>query len=385
MRGVSVSIAMATYNGAAFLEPQLASIASQTRLPTELVVCDDGSTDHSLEIVEQFAARAPFEVRLVRNPARLGHAENFLQAARLCRGDVVAWSDQDDVWMPEKLARCAQEFELDPQVVLVVHSRQIGERVRAAGGEWISRGNRRRVLRRSVHTATSLPLDTSYPGYATVISRRVLQLADALAATLPGIVEQFFGHDTWTSFLATAVGKVALLPDVLVDYRQHPEQTSGGALPPQTMADRAKASAGLSQRSVDDDLRERASRAFFRASILTQLAAHLDAEAGFGLSAADFRDSLREQLRAAPEHDEGLLLSALARAGMWHSHGQVLRRRLELWRQRPATGPALSRLVRATTSGDYRSRDRGGLGPSSFARDLWRVADLRSAVGRHPA
>jgi glycosyltransferase involved in cell wall biosynthesis len=82
----SVSVAMATYNGAAFLDAQLASIAAQTRTPDELVVCDDGSSDGTVEIVERFARRAPFAVRLIRNEQRLGYGENFMKAARHCRG-----------------------------------------------------------------------------------------------------------------------------------------------------------------------------------------------------------------------------------------------------------------------------------------------------------
>ena len=80
MTAASVSVVMATYNGAKFLEPQLASIAGQTRLPDELVVCDDQSSDESVEILERFASRAPFHVRVVRNPERLGCAGNFLRS-----------------------------------------------------------------------------------------------------------------------------------------------------------------------------------------------------------------------------------------------------------------------------------------------------------------
>ena len=62
---------MTTYNGGRFLDEQLASIAAQTRQPTELVICDDGSVDDTAAIVERFAAQCPFEVRFVRNRVRL--------------------------------------------------------------------------------------------------------------------------------------------------------------------------------------------------------------------------------------------------------------------------------------------------------------------------
>ena len=71
---------MCTYNGGRFLEEQLLSIAGQTRLPFELVVCDDHSTDATCKIVQAFAASAPFPVRLYVNERNLGSTKNFEHA-----------------------------------------------------------------------------------------------------------------------------------------------------------------------------------------------------------------------------------------------------------------------------------------------------------------
>lgn len=105
-----ISVALCTRNGAHFLGAQLDSLLAQTRLPGELVVCDDASGDASVAVVEAFAMRAPFPVRLRRNDKRLGIGANFEQAIRLCEGDIVALCDQDDVWMPDKLARLTELF-----------------------------------------------------------------------------------------------------------------------------------------------------------------------------------------------------------------------------------------------------------------------------------
>ena len=99
-----ISIAMTTYNGERFLEEQLRSLIEQTTLPNELVVCDDGSTDRTQEILAQFAKRASFPVRIVINNHRLGWRENFLKAASLCSSEYIAFCDQDDVWLKDKLA-----------------------------------------------------------------------------------------------------------------------------------------------------------------------------------------------------------------------------------------------------------------------------------------
>ena len=119
------SVAMCTYNGAAYLEEQLDSIARQIRLPDELVVCDDNSSDESLRILRSFAARSAFPVRLHSNESNLGSTKNFEKAICLCSGDVIALADQDDVWHPEKLAILEREFSSTPDVGLVFTDAEI--------------------------------------------------------------------------------------------------------------------------------------------------------------------------------------------------------------------------------------------------------------------
>ena len=183
---LSVSVAMGAYNGTAFLEPQLASLAAQTRLPVELVVCDDNSRDDTVAVLERFAAQAPFEVRIVRNETNLGFGANFMKASGLCRGDLIAWCDQDDVWAPEKLARCVAAFETDPEAVLVVHSLQIGEGRRRRGAvvrgplsRYRSRRREERILRRRPrHDARSAPVEINARGNCCVLHRRLLEVAE---------------------------------------------------------------------------------------------------------------------------------------------------------------------------------------------------------------
>src|SRR6266481_8759069 len=103
MKRLPISVAMCTYNGGRFLAEQLESIAVQTRLPDELVVCDDRSTDESVEIVRNFARHAPFPVQLEINEENLGSTKNFEKAISLCQGEIVALADQDDVWYRHKL------------------------------------------------------------------------------------------------------------------------------------------------------------------------------------------------------------------------------------------------------------------------------------------
>ncbi len=97
----SLSIAMTTYNGERFLRQQLDSIYSQSKLPDEVVVCDDNSSDGTVAILEEYKVKYGLKY-YVNNPG-LGVNENFYKAISLCSGDYIALSDQDDIWLPNKI------------------------------------------------------------------------------------------------------------------------------------------------------------------------------------------------------------------------------------------------------------------------------------------
>ena len=106
----TVSVALATYNGGAYLAEQLQSMAAQTVPIDELIVGDDGSTDATLEVLREFAATAPFPVRIEINAHNLGYGENFCRIIGRCSGKYIFLSDQDDRWHPDKVERCLGTF-----------------------------------------------------------------------------------------------------------------------------------------------------------------------------------------------------------------------------------------------------------------------------------
>lgn len=102
-----VTILMATRNGAANLGAQLASFVAQTHPPAQVIVSDDGSGDGTLALLARFGAEHPgLGLRVITGPRR-GAAANFLHLLRALPADcgAVAFADQDDVWLPDKLAR----------------------------------------------------------------------------------------------------------------------------------------------------------------------------------------------------------------------------------------------------------------------------------------
>lgn len=114
---MKLSVAMCTYNGALYIEEQLDSILHQSVPVDEIVVCDDGSTDDTIKIIELYIEQNPnISWVLKKNPTNLGVVKNFEQALYLCTGDIIFLSDQDDVWENVKTERILSYFYQNPAV-----------------------------------------------------------------------------------------------------------------------------------------------------------------------------------------------------------------------------------------------------------------------------
>ncbi len=220
---LAISVALATYNGEKHLAEQLASLAEQTVLPYELVVTDDGSTDGTLHIVRAFAATAPFPVHVHSNAERLGYGGNFLHAASLCRGELIAFCDQDDRWLEAKLETCAGLFA-ESDIALVIHSAET----------WDGQTRLGRLFPVYEKTEITVPGITDpfalTPGFAVVFRRHLLALTsnNSRPGCLFGLSNgSVMAHDAWIWLLGSTTGKVAKLKDVLALYRQHGSNTVG--------------------------------------------------------------------------------------------------------------------------------------------------------------
>ena len=205
-----VSIAMTTYNGAEHLVAQLDSFLAQSVLPTELVVCDDGSTDNTVEILLGFKESAPFKVEIHVNASNLGFTQNFSKAMGLCMGDVVLLSDQDDVWESGKIRTLLDAFSANPRAMLIVHD---GKLVDADLG-WQG------VTKRGQIIAGFGSLESLVIGALTAYRREFGRFA------LP-VPNGIVGHDQWLHLLARLTGTRLVIDDVLQLIRRHGSNTSG--------------------------------------------------------------------------------------------------------------------------------------------------------------
>jgi glycosyltransferase involved in cell wall biosynthesis len=218
-----ISVALCTCEGERFLREQLESIRSQTRAPDEIVICDDVSGDGTAEIVERFAGESPFPVRFLRNERRLGSTKNFEKTIGLCAGDVIALSDQDDVWLHGKLSRIEDIFSGDPAIGAVFTDGEVvDEALRPLGyGLWQAhRPNRFQKIRlRNGNVFGALLNHNLVTGATMAFRSRFLPLL------LP--IPEEWVHDGWIALLVAAVAKVEAVPEPWIRYRRHERQQIG--------------------------------------------------------------------------------------------------------------------------------------------------------------
>lgn len=221
---VGISVAMATYNGEQYIEEQLASLAEQALLPRELVVCDDRSTDRTLELVRQFSRTAPFPVRIHVNDSNLGYADNFLRAASLCTGEWIAFCDQDDVWLPNKIARVTEAISAaDDELMLVAHTSLVGNEALEVAGLRLPDFRRDACVLR----ATRFSL-YCISGFSLVFRARLLREIDPKLRPVSRWEggEKLLGHDFWITILAHALGDSKYISEPLAIWRRHGRSTT---------------------------------------------------------------------------------------------------------------------------------------------------------------
>lgn len=118
---MKVSVAMATYNGAKYIEEQLASILKQTRAVDEVIICDDCSKDHTVTLIKNFIRNNQLQERwrISVNSKNLGYGSNFFQALAKTTGDLICFCDQDDIWVEDRIEVMTAIMEENPKILML--------------------------------------------------------------------------------------------------------------------------------------------------------------------------------------------------------------------------------------------------------------------------
>lgn len=317
---MTLAVVMATRDGAAFLDEQLDSLARQTRPPDRLIVSDDGSSDGTPDMVRRFASVAPFPVTLLEGPGT-GLADNFWHAAGAVRESLVAWADQDDVWHPDKLARCEQALTRTGAVSVTHRAAVVDDQLRPSGAMYPGYA-RDRVLMPLRGDPWHVP-----SGFATVFRSELLARVPFAGRPRSHQTGRAMNHDHVTALRAFTSAPRAQVADCLADYRQHGHNAAGDPTVRGLAAMRRAGAVGGQEYARQAEI-----AAEQGAWAATLPGAHPRTQEYFG---------------------------ALA---------ERVARRAEVYEGGGPVGRGL-RLARASRAGTYRGRSRGGFGARAVVRD----------------
>ncbi|HZK54080.1 MAG TPA: glycosyltransferase family 2 protein [Desulfosporosinus sp.] len=222
-----ISVALCTYNGEQYITQQIQSILNQTVLPDELIICDDASTDLTLDLLEKVSALSPIPIHIYKNEHNLGSTKNFEKAINLCQGDIIILADQDDLWYENKVEIFKDYFTHHPKVQAAFSN---GDMMDANGNNlgytlWdafklnsteqasLNKGKGFEVLlKHNVVTGAAMAFRTDYK---------------KLIFPIP----ELWIHDGWIILLLSAVGEIQCIDQTLIKYRKHALQQVGAVEP----------------------------------------------------------------------------------------------------------------------------------------------------------
>lgn len=221
----TIDIIMGTYNGEKYIREQIDSILKNSWKQWRLWICDDGSTDATKDIVAEYEAQYPEQIFWRPNAKNKGAAINFLDAARKMNGEYVMFCDQDDYWLPDKIASTLDAMKTAEEkygkhipITVFTDARVVDETLN--------------VLAESFHKSNKLntsQLDLSYMLMENKMMGCTMMLNRTLADKLNTFPTKVRMHDWWVGLIAATFGKIVYLDKPTLLYRQHTANVVGSS------------------------------------------------------------------------------------------------------------------------------------------------------------
>jgi glycosyltransferase involved in cell wall biosynthesis len=221
-----ISVAICTYNGEKHIKNQLESILKQTVSVNEIVICDDGSKDKTIEIILQIQSKFPNKIFLHKNRVNLGSTKNFEKSITICTGDYIFLSDQDDIWKVNKVEKIIQHFLENPSLEAVF-----------TNGDLID-GNNKKIntytlwdsvfflenqLEKPINLLKLISSKRNMVTGATLCLKKEIK---ELIFPFPDIKKYY--HDEWIAIIIASRNTLDYITDELISYRIHSGQQIGG-------------------------------------------------------------------------------------------------------------------------------------------------------------
>ncbi len=215
----TVAIVMTTYNGEKYIEEQIKSILSSSYLDFELFIFDDGSKDSTLSILEHYKETYPDKINIVRNEQNYGVTMNFIQALAKMTTDYIMFSDQDDVWLPNKIGvslkrmkHMEAQFSKEHPIAVFTDAQVVDQKLSTINPSFFGSGH----LDPRKTDLAHLLMENKLIGCTVMVNaalRRKLQ-----GNRLPLHARY---HDWWVALIAASFGKIGFVEESTLLYRQH--------------------------------------------------------------------------------------------------------------------------------------------------------------------
>lgn len=223
---MKLSVAICIFNGEKYIKEQLESILHQTMVIDEIVICDDGSKDRTLEIITQIQENNPNKIFLYNNEENLGSTKNFEKAITLCSGDYIFLSDQDDIWKENKVEKVIQHFLQNPSTEAVFTNGDLindkNEKI-STHTLWGSVFFIENQLEKPINLFTLISSKRNMVTGATLCIKKETK---EFILPFPNIKKYY--HDEWIAIIIASRKKIDYITDELISYRIHSEQQIGG-------------------------------------------------------------------------------------------------------------------------------------------------------------
>lgn len=207
-----ISIALSTYNGSDYLRKQLDSLVNQTYPNIEIIVVDDCSIDNSLDILQEYESKYS-NISVFVNERNLGVNQTFSKVISLCKGKFIAISDQDDIWLSDKIQASFDSIKND-NVMVYSNSQLIDEN---------DNDLHRRMFRKKELYSGNDPRALAV--YNNIAGHTIMFRSELKQEILP--IPRYSHYDWWISFVAANFGNIAYMNDPYVMHRVHSGSTSG--------------------------------------------------------------------------------------------------------------------------------------------------------------
>jgi glycosyltransferase involved in cell wall biosynthesis len=199
-----VSVCMAAYNGSQYIEEQISSILCQLKESDELIIVNDFSTDNTLDVIKSFESR---KIKVINNTKNLGLVKSFEIALDNATGNIIFFSDQDDIWLEDKVLKVITCMQQEQSLVVVTDAKVFNEKGDIVHDSFFEFRNSGSGLLKNFYK-------NSYIGCCMAIDARIKPYI------LP-LPDEVLLHDEWIGLVCEVLGRTSFLPEALVMYRRH--------------------------------------------------------------------------------------------------------------------------------------------------------------------